>query len=217
MITAIIPARQGSKGLPGKNLREFHGQTLLARAIGTAQEAGSRVIVSTDGAEIAAEAARCGAEVLMRPADLATDTATTWAVVRHVLAEAEVSRSDPVAIVQCTNPFCTPGDVQRCAIAETGADLAVCVQATHDLLLDEDGSPINWGFDQTQRQARGAQYRLTGSVWAFSAAYCQQRELYEGWITPVVAELPIQRDIDTLQDLEEAAALWPLVQPCLKP
>lgn len=87
MIVASICARAGSERLPGKALREIAGATLLKHAIGQAQTVREieRVAVSTDGQQIADEALRCGAEVLMRPAYLATARASKWDVFRHLV------------------------------------------------------------------------------------------------------------------------------------
>src|SRR5213592_4413878 len=72
----VIPARGGSKGLPGKNLRKLGALSLLGQAIASARESAllTRFIVSTDSEEIAAEAERQGLPVpFLRPAELATD------------------------------------------------------------------------------------------------------------------------------------------------
>src|SRR2546426_7886587 len=74
----VIPARGGSKGLPGKNLRKLGGLSLIGQAIASARESAllARFIVSTDSEEIAAEAERHGAPVpFLRPGELATDEA----------------------------------------------------------------------------------------------------------------------------------------------
>lgn len=87
-ILAIIPARGGSKGLPGKNIRMMHGHPLIAYSILAAQQCRqiTRVVVNTDHAEIADIARRYGAEVpFLRPAEFAQDTSTDLEVFRHAL------------------------------------------------------------------------------------------------------------------------------------
>ena len=82
-IIGLVSARGGSKGLPRKNLMLLGGETLIARTIRIAKEAGrlDRVVVSTDDPEIADEAKDAGAEVpFMRPAGLAVDTVGHWPV-----------------------------------------------------------------------------------------------------------------------------------------
>src|ERR1700690_2556564 len=87
-VLAIIPARGGSKGLPGKNVRELCGKPLIAWSIEKAQKSRHLdvVLVTTDSPEIADIARRYGAVVpFLRPADLATDRASTYDVLRHAV------------------------------------------------------------------------------------------------------------------------------------
>ena len=87
-ILAIIPARMGSKGLPQKNIKMLCGKPLIAWTIETARNSQylDEVIVTTDGANIAAIAEEFGAYVpFLRPAELASDAATTYDVVKHVI------------------------------------------------------------------------------------------------------------------------------------
>ncbi|MFJ9450907.1 acylneuraminate cytidylyltransferase family protein [Herbaspirillum sp. NPDC101397] len=91
-VVGIIAARGGSKGLPGKNWREICGKPLIAWTIEKALK--SRyldvVMVSTDSEEIAAIAVQYGAQVpFLRPPELATDMASSYDVIRHVLAHYE--------------------------------------------------------------------------------------------------------------------------------
>jgi pseudaminic acid cytidylyltransferase len=84
---AIIPARGGSKRIPKKNIRDFHGKPLIAYSIETALESNlfDRVVVSTDSEEIAKVAKRYGAEVQIRPPELADDYTGTDEVIEYVL------------------------------------------------------------------------------------------------------------------------------------
>lgn len=87
-VLGLIPARGGSKGLPGKNIKEICNKPLIAWTIEKAKKSGCLdvVLVSTDDPDIAAIAREYGAYVpFLRPAELATDTATTFAVVEHAL------------------------------------------------------------------------------------------------------------------------------------
>ena len=89
MITiAIIPARGGSKGIPGKNIAPLLGHPLIAYSIAAAHASRgvSRTIVSTDSEEIAAISRRYGAEVpFMRPAELSTDISTDRDFLIHAI------------------------------------------------------------------------------------------------------------------------------------
>lgn len=112
----IITARAGSKGLPGKNTRLLCGKPLIAWTIEKALR--SRyldvVVVSTDSEEIAAIARRAGADVpFMRPADLATDTASSYDVIRHALAHYEPRRFDYTVLLEPTSPLREDDDIDR--------------------------------------------------------------------------------------------------------
>ena len=84
-VLGIIPARGGSKRLPGKNLKQINGQSLLEITIKQAKKALPVSVISTDDAEIMREAGRFGVKTVVRPPELATDEASIWDVVRHVI------------------------------------------------------------------------------------------------------------------------------------
>jgi pseudaminic acid cytidylyltransferase len=114
---AVIPARGGSKRIPRKNVRPFHGKPILAYAIEAALESAlfDHVVVSTDDDEIAAVALQCGAEVpFRRPANLSDDHTGTNAVARHAITWFEHA-GRPVSEVCClyaTAPFVTASDLR---------------------------------------------------------------------------------------------------------
>lgn len=115
---AIIPARGGSKGLPGKNLRPLRGVPLIAWTIKRATESRylDKVITSTDDAEIAQVAKEAGAEVpFIRPSELATDTATSADVIIHALDEMEARGNsfDYIALLEPTSPLRKPEDIDK--------------------------------------------------------------------------------------------------------
>lgn len=109
MISAIIPARGGSKRLPGKNIALFAGRPLLAWSILAARAAPSvgGVWVTTDDASIAAVAREYGAEVIDRPADLARDGTLTVDAIIHAAQEIEtrVGTIEAAMTLQPTNPL----------------------------------------------------------------------------------------------------------------
>lgn len=112
----LIPARGGSKGIPGKNIVPLGGRPLIAWTIGPALEAGlGRVLVSTDSDEIAAVAGREGAEVpFLRPAELAGDEAGSFEVAEHALKWVETSSGELpelLVLLQPTSPFRTADDI----------------------------------------------------------------------------------------------------------
>ena len=122
-ILGVTPARGGSKGIPRKNIRPLAGKPLLAWTIAAALESKllDRYVVSTEDPEIAEVARRCGAEVLERPKELATDEAGTLEVLQHLLSQVQ---ADTVVLLQATSPVREEGLVDRCIrrFTETQAD-----------------------------------------------------------------------------------------------
>lgn len=108
-ILAIIPARGGSKGIPYKNIKILDGKPLIAYTIEAGLRSGviDRLVVSTEDREIAEVAKRYGAEVIHRPAHLASDDTLTEPVMLHALdlLEGQGYNPDCIALIQCTSPF----------------------------------------------------------------------------------------------------------------
>ena len=111
-ILAIIPARGGSKGIPGKNIKMLAGKPLIAYSIESALSSRfiDRVVVSTDDEEIAETAPKFGAEVIMRPKELAEDLTPMDPVLAHAVLFLEKEngyKSDFVMLLQPTSPLRT--------------------------------------------------------------------------------------------------------------
>jgi CMP-N-acetylneuraminic acid synthetase len=117
---ALIAARGGSKGLPGKNVLPLAGVPLIAWAVRTAHEVSriERVIVSTDDEEIAVAARAAGATVpFMRPSELAQDSSPEWLVWRHALEHLRTVDGrypDGLVVLPATAPLRAAIDVERC-------------------------------------------------------------------------------------------------------
>ena len=126
MNVAIIPARGGSKRIPGKNIRNFCGRPIISYPIEAALVAGrfEKVIVSTDCSQIAEVALECGAEVpFVRPSDLATDAAHTMPVIRHAVQWLSESGCE-VELAFCiyaTAAFVQPDDLEQTRDAGAGS------------------------------------------------------------------------------------------------
>lgn len=139
-VLALITARGGSKRLPGKNIKPLAGKPLIAWSIEFAQHQPEidELVVSTDAPEIAAVARRLGVEVpWLRPAELASDTASSVDVVKHALA-AQAARGrhyDYLVLLQPTTPFRDPAMLSealtRCQQAEGAPVLAFGAAQTH--------------------------------------------------------------------------------------
>ncbi|MDX3529481.1 N-acylneuraminate cytidylyltransferase [Streptomyces sp. ID05-39B] len=143
-VLAVIPARGGSKGVPAKNLASVGGVPLVARAVREcrATRLVTDVVVSTDDQSIAVAAREAGAEVVLRPAAIAGDTAASEAAVLHAMDTHEALHGaavDAVLLVQCTSPFIAREDIDgvAAAVIENGADTAVTVAPFHGFVWRE--------------------------------------------------------------------------------
>jgi N-acylneuraminate cytidylyltransferase len=130
---ALICARGGSKGLPGKNIRPLGGVPLIGWAIRAAQQVEriSRVIVSTDSEEISQVAKEYGAEVpFMRPAELARDDSPEWLVWRHAvtyLEEQDEGCHDGLVVIPATAPLRAVNDIENCLDEYEKGDVDVVI------------------------------------------------------------------------------------------
>ena len=175
----VIPARGGSKGLPGKNLRTLGGLSLIGHAIASAREAThlTRVIVSTDSEAIAEEARRQGAEVpFLRPDPLASDEAGMVPVLQHAVRWLESTGAHPDLIVtlQPTSPFRVGADIDAtiAKVAETGADSAQTLSEAsyHPHFMktlegDVTHALFEEGYRYVRRQDAPAVYQPSGAVY----------------------------------------------------
>lgn len=162
-IAAIIPARGGSKGIPGKNIRVVGGMPLLAHtirhAIGTRQIA--RTIVSTDDLAIGSVAAEYGAEVIMRPQELSSDESSSESALLHVLdtlREREGYEPDLVVFLQATSPLRRPHDISAAirTLEAEDADSLFSACRQHGFLWRRatDGSLRSFSYDYRNRPRR---------------------------------------------------------------
>lgn len=113
MILGIIPARGGSKDIPRKNVKEIAGKPLIAWTIEAAKKSKllDKYIVSTEDEEIASVAKKCGADILYRPPEFATDEASTLSVLQHAV---ENIPCDIVVLLQATSPIRRDGLIDEC-------------------------------------------------------------------------------------------------------
>jgi CMP-N-acetylneuraminic acid synthetase len=190
-VFGVIPARGGSKGLPGKNLRKLGAMSLIGHAVASAREARriSRFIVSTDSGAIAEEARRHGAEVpFLRPAELASDQAGMLGVLQHAVGWLEREarrRPDLVVTLQPTSPFRTGEEIDRTIekVIETGADSAQTLSEAsyHPFFmktLDHDDRTVALfpdGHKFVRRQDAPPIYQPSGAVYVTRYAPLMER------------------------------------------
>ncbi len=221
---AFIFARGGSKGVPRKNIRPLGDKPLIAHSILLAQRCPSirRVIVSTEDAEIAAVARQFGAEVpFLRPAELATDTASEHLAWQHAVREifGETPGADAPFFVSlpATSPFRAVEDVEAClSRLQEGFDaIATVTPAASNpyftmVTLNPDGAiaPLMPGARFVRRQDAPAVYDLTAVAFVTRPSYVLEvTDFYAGKVGVVVVPPERALDIDTPHDFELAEAI----------
>jgi N-acylneuraminate cytidylyltransferase len=226
-VLAVIPARGGSKGLPGKNVRPFAGLPLIAHSILFAKMCPeiAACVVSTDSPEIAEIARRYGADVpFLRPAALAADDTPLWPVIRHALAEidaGEPRRFDAVLLLDPTSPGRAPADVagaRAMLSAAPGADGVVGASRPDfnplwNCVVQRDGwmaQLVEEGAGYERRQDVPVVYRINGSLYLWRADFVRDEAgTWRRSRKHLLYELPESRamSIDTLEEFERAELL----------
>ncbi|MFA6429360.1 MAG: acylneuraminate cytidylyltransferase family protein [Patescibacteria group bacterium] len=219
-ILGIITARGGSKGVPRKNIRDLAGKPLIAWSIEAAK--GSRLtdcIVSTDDEEIAEVSRQFGGRVpFIRPAEYATDTATSISVVQHALAwlkENEGKEFDAVMILQPTSPMRLSTDIDACIdlLETSGADSVMSMVKLSDFapkkLKKLDGDRILPYFEDegqmsSSRQALPDVYRRNCAVYLTKTPFLLANDLFGKDSRAYVMPEERSIDINTPQDLQFA-------------
>jgi CMP-N,N'-diacetyllegionaminic acid synthase len=221
-VLGLIPARGGSQGVPGKNLRPLAGRPLLAYTARDALAAGlDRVVLSTDDEAIASVGRDLGLDVpFLRPGELATSEAPTLGVVRHALETLAAAGDtyDAVCLLQPTSPVRAPGLIDQCLarLQETGADSVLTVRAVplefHPdwvyRLADDDALALFSGAPEpvTRRQDLTPAYHRDGAVYVTRTEVVRAGSLYGQRVVGVVATGPCV-NIDTEDDFRRAEDL----------
>ena len=172
---AIIPARGGSKRLPRKNILELCGKPLIAWSIEAGHKSKyiDKVVVTSDDVEILDIAKKFEADVLRRPNNLATDTSTTFDVIKHTLDNTE--GFDYIVLLQPTSPLRDENHIDMAIklLQDKNADAVISVSETdHNPLwsntLDDSLSMKNFLKDEVlnkRSQDLAKYYRLNGSIY----------------------------------------------------
>lgn len=225
-VLAVVPARGGSKGIPKKNVKLIAGKPLIAWSIEAALNSKyiDRVIVSTDCQEIASVSREHGADVpFLRPAELASDEATSVDVVIHAVQS--VDAADVVVLLQPTSPLRNSDDIDASIelFARNGEATVVSVtearEAPHWMFSIKGGRlerAINGdGSIPTARQELPTYYTLNGAIYIVSRPKLFTQKTY---LTPetVPFEMPTERsvDIDEMFDFFIAEKLLEAQQKC---
>ena len=221
LVLGLVPARGGSKGVPGKNVRPLAGHTLLEYTARAARESGvlDRVILSTDSLEIADAGRRAGLEVpFMRPASLAADDTPMVPVIQHALAETAKHGWSPdiIVLLQPTSPLRRADHIRDAVtlLRESKADSVVTVVAvprhlSPDYVMRIDEGKLKPflpdGARVTRRQDARPAYSRDGTVYAFTRAALEKSGgIYGDDCRPLLIDSRQSLSIDTQDDWDEA-------------
>lgn len=226
MNIAVIPARGGSKRIPGKNIKAFRGKPMIAWPVLVAKASGlfEHVIVSTDDAEIASVAKAWGAEVpFMRPAELSNDYAGTIEVVAHAVqwAWAQGWPLSAVCCIYATAPFVNAHDLER------GLDLLESGHWQYAFTATEYAAPIFRSFHArpdgglemyfpehflTRSQDLPIALHDAGQFyWGRPSAWAEGKRIFDEHSTPVIIPRWRVQDIDTEDDWTRAEMMAPVI------
>ncbi len=206
---ALIPARGGSKGIPGKNLQTVGDVPLICRSIRAAQASNgvSRIVVSTDDDAIAEAAEAEGAIVIRRPAAIAGDTASSESALLHALDELEEQGplETELVFLQCTSPFTTGAQIDAVLteLQKDGCSSSFSVSPWHGFLWRADGRGINHDpeLPRQRRQDLEPTFLETGAIYAMGVkAFRSCGSRFCPPTRPVVIE-EVGPEIDTPEDL----------------
>jgi pseudaminic acid cytidylyltransferase len=223
MKIAVIPARGGSKRIPRKNIRNFCGKPMIAWSIEAAKSSGlfDHIIVSTDDAEIAAEAKLWGAEApFIRPAELSNDHAGTTEVIAHATQWAldQNFELDAVCCIYATAPFIQVDDLKRGLAALESGDWSYAFTVT------DFAAPIFRSFKQTAEGGIEMFYPEHFSTrsqdlplalhdagqfyWGRPSAWIDGKRVFDQGSIPVVIPRWRVQDIDTMEDWQRAELMF---------
>ena len=229
-VLAIIPARGGSKGIPGKNIKLFAGKPLIAHSIEIALNCAliNRTVVSTDDAQIAEVARAWGAEIINRPAELASDTALVIDAIKHAVLEVERDGEaiDIVLLLEPTSPFRRLEDLENCiqVLLDGGADSVATFTESHvspnrlwrvagDVVEPYIAGAVPW----LPRQKQPIGHELTGQIYGVSRQALFENDdsisLLLGRKCAVITPRETALDIDTEFDFMIAEKIMEHFQP----
>ncbi|MFD3394330.1 acylneuraminate cytidylyltransferase family protein [Aquirufa sp. OSTEICH-129V] len=227
-LVVLIPARGGSKGVPGKNIKVLNGKPLIQHTIDAAREICSDVDihVSSDEVQIINVVSNLGLKVpYIRPAELATDVASSFEVIQHEIAYLESINSNPdvLILLQPTSPFRKGKHIlEALALFDRSCDLVVSVKESKSSpyfnLMEEDkngflikSKPNNF----TRRQDCPPVFELNGAIYIYNL-----ESLKKGGangikkIRKYVMDEMSSHDIDTMYDWQIAELIGINIKAC---
>lgn len=211
-LTVIVPARSGSKGLPGKNFLRIGGLPLFEHAVNIGVELGARVIVATDSDALTSGLLTTAGEVYRRSDESAVDSAPMSLLIGELIEEFGLEQSTLV-LLQPTSPLRTLGDVYGAIeVYKSGDHDLVMSVCTHDstllktLTLTSEGTiqPISKPeFLFSNRQSLPPVYKPNGALYIFSASdFMKNNDFPVNNIGSYIMPKERSHDIDDLADFD---------------
>jgi len=232
MSLCVIPARGGSKRIPGKNIKPFCGKPMIAWSIEAALQSAcfDQVVVSTDDVEIAEVACKWGATVpFMRPAELSDDHTGTIPVIRHAIESinAQGNAVDQACCLYATAPFVNAEDLRRgrdilnggdCDYAFTATSYAFPIQRA--IRLTECGRVEMFSLEHFNARSQDLEpaYHDAGQFyWGRAEAWLQGRMIFSPASFPILLPRHRVQDIDTPEDWVRAEWMFKAMQGRRRP
>jgi len=222
---AIIPARGGSKRIPRKNIKDFHGKPLIAYSIevAIASDLFEKVVVSTDDEEIARIAKKYGAEVpFLRPKELSDDFTGTGDVVNHTLKYLEENNEkyDYVCTIYATAPllqakYLIDGlnvlQTSDAHMAFSVTSMPFPIQRTFKINKNRRCQMFNPEYFMTRSQDLEEAYQDAGQFY-WENLHNQFSDIPFGQDSiPIVLPRYLVQDIDTLEDWKRAEIMYKVI------
>jgi CMP-N,N'-diacetyllegionaminic acid synthase len=216
-ILAIIPARGGSKGIPGKNIKLLNSKPLIAYTIESVLASNiDRVIVSTDCNEIAKISKEYGAEVFRRSPRLAEDKTSTLPVLQDVISKLD-EKFYAVMTLQPTSPLRTADDINKSielfSNDKEADSLVSVVEVPHNYipekLMDLEGKYLVGNSEVKRRQDVNTMYARNGAAIYITRTEKLSKYIFGGKILPYFMSKASSFDIDEIED-------WKIVEKLIE-
>jgi pseudaminic acid cytidylyltransferase len=224
---AIIPARGGSKRIPRKNIKDFHGKPMIAYPISVARESRlfDRIIVSTDDEEIAQVARDYGAEIpFMRPKELADDYTGTNAVVKHALEWLRKNNyfAQYACCIYATAPFIQARNLNDGyeKLVSSGKDYVISVttfsfpiQRAIKVNSRDEVEPFFPECIPSRSQDLEEAFHDAGQFyWGKAESYLHDVSFFDSTSSPLIIPRQFVQDIDTIEDWKFAEYMFISIQ-----
>jgi len=222
---AIIPARGGSKRIPRKNIKEFHGKPLIAYSIETALESNifEKVVVSTDDKEIADIAKKYGAEIIQRPDELADDYTGTWDVIDHAIEylQNQGDKFDFVCTLYATAPLLQSKYLIKGFEELKNSDVINCFSATsmpfpiqRTFKLNDSGRCEMFTPEHYMSRSQDLEeaYQDAGQFYWTRLNQKSDNIMFGKDSIPIILPRYLVQDIDTLEDWKRAEIMYRVLE-----